>query len=281
MTAITPALATAPCTRTGSACTRRTHPPRTADHKGQPRKGDPTNSPWREPRDTDPHEIPSSAVSAAQSAPRPRGQQPGGPPLHKAPQRLLWRAAKGGQKRPRTGGVVPHRARLLLSRFTAHDSRSLLNNTNPVTRGATTNSILGWPDNQPNSSGDATNPISRCNNEASMRGATTNPIRQGHNEANLQAKRRTQSAVWDGQRITVHESRITNHAIKPNLRPRCRDAEGCRVATQGQPAIAIVWRSVLTGPCRVAGWAVIKRRVRRRTSNETCPYSWRLALEVV
>jgi hypothetical protein len=111
LTAITPALATAPCTRTGSACTRRTHPPRTADHKGQPRKGDPTNSPWREPRDTDPHEIPSSAVSAAQSAPRPRGQQPGGPPLHKPPQRCpdgeRPKAAKRGHAREQVQILAP------------------------------------------------------------------------------------------------------------------------------------------------------------------------------
>ena len=50
LTAIAPVLATAPCTRTGSARTRRTHPPRAIGRKGQPRRGDPTNSPGPEPR---------------------------------------------------------------------------------------------------------------------------------------------------------------------------------------------------------------------------------------
>ena len=77
----------------------------------QPRRGDPTKSPGREPRDTDPHEIPSSAVSAAQSASRPRRQQPGGRPCTRTPMAPVEssqkqpKAAKRGhdrQARPRT-----------------------------------------------------------------------------------------------------------------------------------------------------------------------------------
>ncbi len=77
----------------------------------QPRRSDPTMSPGREPRDTDPHQIPSSAVSAAQSAPRPRRQQPAGHPCTRTPMAPIEssqkqpKAAKRGhdrQARPRT-----------------------------------------------------------------------------------------------------------------------------------------------------------------------------------
>ena len=93
----------------------------------QPRRGDPTMSPGREPRDTDPHEIPSSAVSAAQSAPRPRRQQPGGRPCTRTPMAPIEssqkqpKAAKRGhdrQARPRTihdsgfHGLLNHGSRI-------------------------------------------------------------------------------------------------------------------------------------------------------------------------
>ena len=82
-----------------------------ARRQDQPRRGDPTMSPGREPRDTDPHEIPSSAVSAAPSAPRPRRQQPGGRPCTRTPMAPIEssqkqpKAAKRGhdrRARPRT-----------------------------------------------------------------------------------------------------------------------------------------------------------------------------------
>ena len=124
LTAIAPAPATAPRPWTAAARARRTDPPHPASPEGlprgrssghspdgsaarepshigpdnsestaawrhdQPRGGDPINSPGREPRDTDPHEIPSSAVSAAQSASRPRRQQPGGRPCTRTPMAL-------------------------------------------------------------------------------------------------------------------------------------------------------------------------------------------------
>ncbi len=148
LTAIAPAPATAPRPWTASARARRTDPPHPASPEGlprgrssdnspdgsaarepsdigpqnsestaawrhdQPRGGDPTKSPGREPRDTDPHEIPSSAVSAAQSAPRPRRQQPGGRPCTRTPMAPIeggQKRAKGGQKRPRIGRRGPVR----------------------------------------------------------------------------------------------------------------------------------------------------------------------------
>ena len=116
LTAIAPALATAPRPWTAAAREPSDIGPHNSESTAawrhdQPRRGDPTNSPGREPRDTDPHEIPSSAVSAAPSAPRPRAQQPGGRPCTRTPMAPIEssqkqpKAAKRGhdrQARPRT-----------------------------------------------------------------------------------------------------------------------------------------------------------------------------------
>ena len=136
LTAIAPAPATAPRPWTASAHTRRTDPPHPAGPEGPPRRRSSDHSAdgsaAREPSDTDPHEIPSSAVSAAPSAPRPRRQQPGGRPCTRTPMAPIesgQKRAKGGQKRPRSAGAARYDSRLRLprfsaSRFTDHGSRS-------------------------------------------------------------------------------------------------------------------------------------------------------------
>ena len=228
MTPITPALATVSCTRTGSACTRRTYPPRTADHKGQPRGGDPTNSPGREPRDTDPHEIPSSAVSAAQSAPRPRGQQPGGPPLHKAPQRLLWRAAKEATHGRR--GPAPRPAPALTvhcSRFTVtaqqhKPSHAWGNNELDLGLARQPTQFVGGR-NKPNL------PVQQRSKHA-----------RGNNEPNSSRAQRSQSPgektnpIRRLGRATNHGSRITNHESRDQAQPPAT-MQGCRGMPGPQP----------------------------------------------
>ncbi len=118
--------------------------------------------------------------------------------------------------------------------------------------------------NEPNGKVARTKPI--------MHWVTTNPNRRVHNKANLQVPRRTQSGVGAA---TNHGSRITRPSPTPGSDVRMP------AATQPQPAIGIVWRSVARGPGKGRLRPSLGAAFSGGQAAKLVPTQWRLALEAV